>query len=187
MLPNLVAAVVLVFATAAATSARVVSPVMTRVTTHATLSDLLGTIARVPTLVCGVLIASASAPRQDRHLAARRRRASSASPSASRSRTSPPTSCPGFIMGPAPALREGRPRRHRRTVGIIERIELRATLLTTLQGLSVIIPNKDVVPDPIINYTRTGDRRMDLLVGIEQGAPLERSPQRLALDAAARS
>ncbi len=47
-------------------------------------------------------------------------------------------------------------------VGTIEDIQLRSTTLRTYAGLYVIIPNKDVFQKPIINYTRTDARRIDL-------------------------
>lgn len=47
-------------------------------------------------------------------------------------------------------------------VGTIEDIQLRSTTLRTHAGLYVIIPNKDVFQKPIINYTRTDARRIDL-------------------------
>lgn len=56
----------------------------------------------------------------------------------------------------------------------ILRVELRATLVETLDGLSILFPNKDVFQNPIINYTRTSDRRMDLRVGTAYGDDMER-------------
>jgi len=47
-------------------------------------------------------------------------------------------------------------------IGTIEDIQLRSTSLRTFAGLYVIIPNKDVFQKPIINYTRTDARRIDL-------------------------
>lgn len=47
-------------------------------------------------------------------------------------------------------------------VGTIEDIQLRSTTLRTYAGLYVIIPNKDVFQKPIINYTRTDTRKIDL-------------------------
>ncbi|MGC3943598.1 MAG: mechanosensitive ion channel [Chryseolinea sp.] len=47
-------------------------------------------------------------------------------------------------------------------VGTIKEIKLRATTLTTTSGLHVIIPNKDIFQKPIINYSRSEDRRVEL-------------------------
>ena len=46
--------------------------------------------------------------------------------------------------------------------GTIEKIELRSTTLSTTAGLHVIIPNKDIFQKPIINYSRSENRRVEL-------------------------
>jgi small conductance mechanosensitive channel len=58
--------------------------------------------------------------------------------------------------------------------GRVDRVELRATVLTTLDGLSVIVPNKQVYQAPIVNYTRTRDRRMSIDVGVAYNSPLRK-------------
>jgi small conductance mechanosensitive channel len=47
-------------------------------------------------------------------------------------------------------------------IGTVERVELRTTTLRTLAGLNVTIPNKDIFQKPIINYTRSANRRVEL-------------------------
>jgi small conductance mechanosensitive channel len=47
-------------------------------------------------------------------------------------------------------------------VGTIEEIQLRSTTLRTQTGLHVIIPNKDIFQKPIINYSRTESRKVEL-------------------------
>jgi small conductance mechanosensitive channel len=47
-------------------------------------------------------------------------------------------------------------------VGRVEDIQLRATMMRTLAGLNVIIPNKDIFQKPIINYSLTHERRVEL-------------------------
>lgn len=47
-------------------------------------------------------------------------------------------------------------------VGRIQDIQLRATTIQTLAGLHVIIPNKDIFQKPIINYSLTDSRRVEL-------------------------
>jgi len=47
-------------------------------------------------------------------------------------------------------------------VGRIEDIQLRATTIQTRTGLHVIIPNKDIFQKPIINYSLTASRRVEL-------------------------
>lgn len=46
--------------------------------------------------------------------------------------------------------------------GTIEEIELRSTTLRTSAGLHVIIPNKEIFQKPIINYSRTDQRRVEV-------------------------
>jgi small conductance mechanosensitive channel len=47
-------------------------------------------------------------------------------------------------------------------VGTIEEIELRSTTLRTSSGLHVIIPNKEIFQKPIINYSLTDSRRVEI-------------------------
>lgn len=60
-------------------------------------------------------------------------------------------------------------------VGIVQRISLRSTILRTLQGQEIIIPNKDVYQSPLKNYTTTGERRVDLSCGVSYGDDLEKA------------
>jgi small conductance mechanosensitive channel len=46
--------------------------------------------------------------------------------------------------------------------GYVEEIQLRSTLLRTLDGLHVIIPNKEIFQKPIINHSLTPERRLEL-------------------------
>lgn len=47
-------------------------------------------------------------------------------------------------------------------IGTVEDIQLRATKMRTFAGLRVIIPNKDIFQKPIINYSLTSRRRIEL-------------------------
>jgi small conductance mechanosensitive channel len=46
--------------------------------------------------------------------------------------------------------------------GTVENIQLRSTTLRTIDGLHVIIPNKDIFQKPIINHSLTAERRVSL-------------------------
>ena len=59
-------------------------------------------------------------------------------------------------------------------IGVVERIELRTTELRNMQGVQVIIPNKEIFQKPLMNYTRNGSRRVDLSIGISYGDDLEK-------------
>ncbi|MGB3585002.1 MAG: mechanosensitive ion channel [Tunicatimonas sp.] len=58
--------------------------------------------------------------------------------------------------------------------GKVSDINLRTTTITTFQGLDVLIPNKNIFENPVVNYTRTKDRRVDLAVGVSYGDDLEK-------------
>lgn len=60
-------------------------------------------------------------------------------------------------------------------LGTVERIELRATTMRTFQGLTVVLPNKDVFQNDLINYTRTDERRVDIPVGVAYSDDLEKA------------
>ncbi|MCB0792752.1 MAG: mechanosensitive ion channel [Flavobacteriales bacterium] len=66
--------------------------------------------------------------------------------------------------------------------GVVQRIDLRTTEITNMQGLQVIIPNKEVFQGVLVNYTHNRIRRVDLEVGISYGEDLARA-QRVTLDA----
>lgn len=46
-------------------------------------------------------------------------------------------------------------------MGNIEDIQLRSTTIRTFQGLHLMIPNKDIFQKPIINYSRSEERRLE--------------------------
>ncbi|MBS0001228.1 MAG: mechanosensitive ion channel family protein [Cyclobacteriaceae bacterium] len=58
-------------------------------------------------------------------------------------------------------------------MGIVKRSNLRVTVIQTFQGQEVYIPNKDVLQNPIYNYSILGKRRIDLMVGVSYGENLE--------------
>jgi small conductance mechanosensitive channel len=57
--------------------------------------------------------------------------------------------------------------------GKVARLELRETEINTLDGITVIVPNKEVFQNPIVNYTRTPRRRVDLKIGTAYGDDME--------------
>jgi small-conductance mechanosensitive channel len=66
--------------------------------------------------------------------------------------------------------------------GVIEEVDLRFTVMRTLQGQMVFLPNKEVLGHPIKNFTLTGKRRVDLELGVSYGDDLELA-KRLAAEA----
>jgi small conductance mechanosensitive channel len=59
-------------------------------------------------------------------------------------------------------------------MGVVKRIDLRTTEITSLQGLQVLIPNKEIFQNILTNYTRNGIRRVDLEVGVSYGDDLDK-------------
>ncbi|TXC85243.1 mechanosensitive ion channel family protein [Luteibaculum oceani] len=59
-------------------------------------------------------------------------------------------------------------------MGTVSRTNLRVTVITTFQGQEVYIPNKDVLQNPITNYSILGQYRIDLAVGVSYGDDLEK-------------
>lgn len=58
--------------------------------------------------------------------------------------------------------------------GTIKNINLRSTVIETLQGQEVIIPNKITYQNPFKNYSTNGRRRIDLSCGVSYGDDLEK-------------
>lgn len=66
--------------------------------------------------------------------------------------------------------------------GTVEKLNLRNTIIKTPQGQIVYIPNKSVFENPLENYTKTGERRIDLSCGVSYGDDLEKA-KKVALEA----
>lgn len=67
--------------------------------------------------------------------------------------------------------------------GTVDNIQLRSTTLRTIDGLHVIIPNKDIFQKPIINHSLTSERRVSLTFN----APINNAQTTLAKDLIQRS
>ena len=67
-------------------------------------------------------------------------------------------------------------------LGTVEDISLRSTAVRRPQGQLVLIPNSTVFKNPMINYTETSDRRVDLEVGVSYADDLE-TAKRVAIAA----
>jgi small conductance mechanosensitive channel len=59
-------------------------------------------------------------------------------------------------------------------LGRIEAISLRTTKLVTMQGQLVIIPNREVLQNPLLNYSYTGQRRIEIYLRISFDEDLEK-------------
>lgn len=56
--------------------------------------------------------------------------------------------------------------------GVVEELNLRSTVLRTPTGETVRVPNKDIYGAPVVNYTDTDDRRVDLDCGVAYDSDL---------------
>ena len=70
--------------------------------------------------------------------------------------------------------------------GVVEDIDLRNVELRTFDGLNVFVPNKTVLENPIVNYTRTPTRRTSLTVAVDYDSDLG-SVRRILLDTVRRT
>ena len=61
--------------------------------------------------------------------------------------------------------------------GVVDDVNLRTVELTTYDGLTVYLPNADVLKNPIVNYTRTPVSRTELMVGVAYDTDLEHARQ----------
>lgn len=59
--------------------------------------------------------------------------------------------------------------------GVVAAINLRTTEINTFEGNTVIIPNKDIYQNNIVNYQKTRKRRVDLEVGVSYGDDLRKA------------
>ena len=53
-------------------------------------------------------------------------------------------------------------------IGTVEEINLRSTTIRTFAGLHVLLPNKEIFQKPIINYSRTAERKIEVVFLIPQ-------------------
>jgi small conductance mechanosensitive channel len=61
--------------------------------------------------------------------------------------------------------------------GYVEAIDLRSTKMRNQQGQRITIPNKNILANPIINFTITGVRRVDLSWSLTQVEDLQKAEE----------
>jgi small conductance mechanosensitive channel len=67
-------------------------------------------------------------------------------------------------------------------MGTVLDIDLRATVIRTFEGQLVTIPNSEVLQKPIVNFTASGQRRVDIPVGVSYADDLAKA-RRVAIAA----
>ena len=70
--------------------------------------------------------------------------------------------------------------------GKIQKITLRSTVISLLDGQEVIIPNKEVLQNPLKNFSHNGRRRIEIECGVSYGDDLEKV-QKIAINAIKKS
>ena len=88
----------------------------------------------------------------------------------------------GVIMAIREPMRIGDLVETQDELGHVERVTLRATVLRNFAGQLVVIPNKEVLQNKIINYSQTGERRIEVEVGVAYDTDLAEA-RRVAVDA----
>ncbi len=88
----------------------------------------------------------------------------------------------GIIIAANRPIRVGELIKTNENVGVVQRIDLRTTEIRSLQGIQVIVPNKEIFQTVLMNYTRNGIRRVDLVVKVSLRADLQ-FVQKVTLDA----
>ncbi|MBT0812497.1 mechanosensitive ion channel family protein [Litoribacter ruber] len=80
----------------------------------------------------------------------------------------------GVIMAIRRPFEEGDLIETQGSKGIVQRLNLRSTIIRSLQGQIHIVPNKEVFENTIINYNTHGKRRIDLECGVSYGDDLQK-------------
>ena len=62
-------------------------------------------------------------------------------------------------------------------MGVVEDLSLRSTFIRTFQNQVVMVPNKDIFGNPLINYSAKGKRRVDLSCGVAYGDDLAKAKE----------
>jgi len=58
--------------------------------------------------------------------------------------------------------------------GKVQTITLRTTTIRTNDGLDVLIPNADIIGNPMVNFTKHDERRIEFTVGVAYDSDLEK-------------
>ncbi|RYD82205.1 MAG: mechanosensitive ion channel [Sphingobacteriales bacterium] len=176
MLPNLLLAVLVIvgFIFLAKFSTKLLRRVLRRFSSHSAVIDFITTIIRIGIIIVGFFIALGLL-NLDKTVTSLLAGAGIAGLALSFAfQDTAANFISGIMLAIRHPIRVGHLVKISSYFGTVERINLRATLLRTLQGQMVIIPNKDVLQNAIENFSITGERRIDLKVGISYGEDLEK-------------
>ena len=88
----------------------------------------------------------------------------------------------GVMISIRRPLREGDLVDTNDTFGVVDEVNLRSTVVRVPTGQLVYVPNSAVFKNRMINYTRTGQRRVDISCGVSYADDLEKA-KRVAIEA----
>jgi small conductance mechanosensitive channel len=176
LLPNLIVAIIVAIAFGLASRAvrSGVQAAMSRVTSHASINKLLGTIAGLAVLGAGIFVALGivGLDKTVTSLLAGVGIVGLALGFAFQDIAS------NFMSGIILMTRQ--PFRHNDLIetnditGLVREVSLRTTVLHTMDGKVVVLPNSLVLNNVLINHSTSGRRRVDLGVGVAYGDDLEK-------------
>ncbi len=179
MLPNMLVAVfcLLLFWLLAIVVARLVSRMVLRVSVYRHVAGLMASLTRLVVIAAGVLLAL-DALNLDRAVASMLAGIGIVGLAFGlAAKNIGGDYLAGFIIHFSHPFRIGHLIESGKFMGYVDSIELRATKIRTQQGQRIIIPNHKIVEEELTNYTITGERRVDLKVGIAQDADLEKAEE----------
>lgn len=79
----------------------------------------------------------------------------------------------GLLMGVRKPCEPGDLIRTNSQFGFVQELNLRNTVIRNFDGQIIYIPNKEVFKSVLENYSKSGERRIDLAVGVSYGEDLE--------------
>lgn len=79
----------------------------------------------------------------------------------------------GLLMGIRKPFEPGHLIQSNGQFGFIERLNLRNTIIRNFSGQIIYIPNKDVFKNVLENFSKSGERRIEIAVGVSYGEDLK--------------
>lgn len=58
-------------------------------------------------------------------------------------------------------------------MGVVKQMDFRSTIIEEPSGRWVVLPHRTIIENPVINYSKTGKRRVEIVVGISYDEDLE--------------
>lgn len=175
MLPNLVVAIIVLifFWLVAIIAERVVRRMVYRISPYGHMAKLMAGLSRLLVVAVGVILAL-SAMSLDRAVASMLAGVGILSIAIGfASKDIAGDYMAGFVIHFTHPFRTGHIIKVGNFFGYVESIEMRVTKCHTQQGQRVVIPNRKIIENEIINYSITGVRRVDLTVSVSYSVDLE--------------